>query len=415
MILFLNIFAISLLGFRGLFEIIGILSTSNLIALLLILLAAFLTTFQKKVYVPLLATLLIFLGSGLISMILNSSDLMSYVLYNRTVIVFPFIFLFLMANEKYLKNTKLIRDIFLIFLILQIPAYFIKFFILGFSEDPAGTISAREGSATTLLSLIGVVYFFTRYLSAKSKMLSLIMIFLFIVISQINEKRAVLILIPLIMFYIYYQTIKDRKRINLIIFNSFLIILLLLPLWVYLIARINPFLNPSGELFGEFDINFLVAFISSYVYRPDVEVYDYSRIQSILYVFNFMLSSDPIQLIFGQGVGTLSPGKFDVAESIGVRYGARMGFIWILLQHGFLGLMLIIYFFYNLIGRLGLIDAPKNYQRQYILTKSLLVILAFDFFFYSSTTLFYPYFIGFFLAQFAYTLKLKYNLSKQIS
>ncbi len=415
MILFLIIFAISLLGLRGLFEIIGILSTSNLIALLLIMLSAFLTLFQKKVYVPLLATLLIFLGSGLISMILNSSDLMSYILYNRTVIVFPFIFLFLMINEKYLKNTKLIRDIFLIFLILQIPAYFIKFFILGFSEDPAGTISAREGSATTLLSLIGVAYFFTRYISSKTKMLSLLMIFLFIVISQINEKRAVLILIPLIMFYIYYQTIKDRKRINLIIFNSFLIILFLLPFWIYLIARINPFLNPSGELFGEFDLNFLITFISSYVYRPDVEVYDYSRIQSILYVFNFMLSSDPIQLIFGQGVGTLSPGKFDVAESIGVRYGARMGFIWILLQHGFLGLMLIIYFFYNLIARLKFIDAPKNYQRQYILTKSLIVILAFDFFFYSSTTLFYPYFIGFFLAQLAYTLKLKYNLSKHIS
>ena len=415
MILFLIIFAISLLGLRGLFEIIGILSTSNLIALLLIMLSAFLTLFQKKVYVPLLATLLIFLGSGLISMILNSSDLMSYILYNRTVIVFPFIFLFLMINEKYLKNTKLIRDIFLIFLILQIPAYFIKFFILGFSEDPAGTISAREGSATTLLSLIGVAYFFTRYISSKTKMLSLLMIFLFIVISQINEKRAVLILIPLIMFYIYYQTIKDRKRINLLIFNSFLIILFLLPFWIYLIARINPFLNPSGELFGEFDLNFLITFISSYVYRPDVEVYDYSRIQSILYVFNFMLSSDPIQLIFGQGVGTLSPGKFDVAESIGVRYGARMGFIWILLQHGFLGLMLIIYFFYNLIARLKFIDAPKNYQRQYILTKSLIVILAFDFFFYSSTTLFYPYFIGFFLAQLAYTLKLKYNLSKHIS
>ena len=63
MILFLNIIAISLLGFRGLFEVIGILSTSNLIALLLILLAAFFTSFQKKVYVPLLATLLIFLGS----------------------------------------------------------------------------------------------------------------------------------------------------------------------------------------------------------------------------------------------------------------------------------------------------------------------------------------------------------------
>jgi len=379
------------------------------------MLSAFLTLFQKKVYVPLLATLLIFLGSGLISMILNSSDLMSYILYNRTVIVFPFIFLFLMINEKYLKNTKLIRDIFLIFLILQIPAYFIKFFILGFSEDPAGTISAREGSATTLLSLIGVAYFFTRYISSKTKMLSLLMIFLFVVISQINEKRAVLILIPLIMFYIYYQTIKDRKRINLIIFNSFLIILFLLPFWIYLIARINPFLNPSGELFGEFDLNFLITFISSYVFRPDVEVYDYSRIQSILYVFNFMLSSDPIQLIFGQGVGTLSPGKFDVAESIGVRYGARMGFIWILLQHGFLGLMLIIYFFYNLIARLKFIDAPKNYRRQYILTKSLIVILAFDFFFYSSTTLFYPYFIGFFLAQLAYTLKLKYNLSKHIS
>ena len=49
MILFLNIIAISLLGFRGLFEVIGILSTSNLIALLLILLAAFLLHFKKGI------------------------------------------------------------------------------------------------------------------------------------------------------------------------------------------------------------------------------------------------------------------------------------------------------------------------------------------------------------------------------
>ena len=92
-------------------------------------------------------------------------------------------------------------------------------------------------------------------------------------------------------FYIYANFHYKKINIFRILLTTLLPVVLLLPLWVYLIARINPFLNPDGEVWGAFDLIYLIDFIYSYAYRPDLTTYDYGRIQGIVFVIDFMLNS----------------------------------------------------------------------------------------------------------------------------
>ena len=407
MTLILNFSIISLLSLRGLLEMTGVLSSSNLIVLVLVLFGFITKCFSKKILLPFFGIFIIFLASGLISTLLSSTGLYNYLLYNRTVIAFLMLYFFFMMNENNISILLSVRNIFLFFLVFQILAYFVKFAVLGFSEDPAGTISAREGSATTLISLLGISYFFTLYLGKNKKLTYLVMIFLFIVLSQINEKRAVLILVPMFIFYIYANFHYKKINIFRILLTTLLPVVLLLPLWVYLIARINPFLNPDGEVWGAFDLIYLIDFIYSYAYRPDLTTYDYGRIQGIVFVIDFMLNSGLQEILLGNGAGSLPANFESVQEAVGIRYGARMGFVWVLLQHGFIGVFLLILLFYMVMKSVAVKNASLEYDTQYIFLKSFLIILAFDFFFYSSTVLYYPYFIGFFIAQYSYLYQLK--------
>ena len=174
---------------------------------------------------------------------------------------------------------------------------------------------------------------------------------------------------------------------------------------------LNPFLNPSGEFLGSFDLNFLINFISSYVYRPDLTVWDYGRLQSIVVVFSFLLNADILQFLFGGGAGSIIANTGGVTDVIGIRYGARMGFSWVFLQHGIFGILSIILIFRSLFKTLKRYEFDKKIQSEHNCLKAYTALLAFDFFIYSSISLFYPVFIFIYLAQYNYILKLcrQYN------
>ena len=54
--------------------------------------------------------------------------------------------------------------------------------------------------------------------------------------------------------------VDGKFRISIFLKNNFKYFIFGLPIFIYLIAIINPFLNQSGELFGEFDFEFLTSF-----------------------------------------------------------------------------------------------------------------------------------------------------------
>ena len=179
-----------------------------------------------------------------------------------------------------------------------------------------------------------------------------------------------------------------------------------LPIFIYLIAIFNPFLNPSGEFLGSFDFDFLVNFLSSYIYRPDLEVWDYGRLQSFVVVLGFLFNADLLQFLFGGGTGSIIANTGGVTDVIGIRYGARMGFAWVFLQHGLFGIISIVMIFRSLFKTLRRYKFNQNIKNEHNALKAYTLLLAFDFFFYSSISLFYPIFIFIFLAQYNYILNL---------
>tara|TARA_B100001540_G_scaffold309579_1_gene325985 strand:+ start:5614 stop:6861 length:1248 start_codon:yes stop_codon:yes gene_type:complete len=398
-----------LLGLRGFFEIIGINSSTNLIAFLISLFLCFVCLNKKKVYFPLVTLFFLFLVTSFISSLFASASFTDLLSYNKTVIGFFITFLFALINLTDIRTSKIIRDFGVWILLIQIPVYVIKFLLIGFSEDPAGTISMRDGSATTIISIAGFSYYLINYLIEK-KNTYLYLALSFILISQINEKRAILLLAPLFFFYIQYSLMKvDGKfRISIFLKNNFKYFIFGLPIFIYLIAIINPFLNQSGELFGEFDFEFLTSFIWNYVYRADLTVWDYSRFQSLFYLLGYSLNIGIIDLIFGAGAGIIQANTGGVTDFIGIRYGARMGVVWVFLQHGVIGVSIIIFMIRSLFKKIKLNSNFEGVNKEYLILKSYTLLLAFDFFIYSSVTLFYPVFIFIFLTQYNYVLKLNY-------
>ena len=395
-----------LLGFRGLFEIIGFSSSTNLIAFLIILFLFFITVFRYEIQFPLFKTFTAFFITAFISSYINDVSFFAFLSYNKTTIGVLVLFLVVLINNTDLRTARSIKNFGLLIIIFQIPAYIFKFLVIGFSEDPAGTISMREGSATILIALIGFSYYLLKFLDSKNKKY-LIYSLLFIIISQINEKRAIIFLIPLVTLYLVY-----KHSFNNFSFASFFVrrihyFLFVLPLFIYLIAIINPFLNPTGEFLGDFDLTFLITFISNYMYRPDVTVWDYGRIQSFFYVLGFIINSDLTELFFGSGAGSIPAMTGGVTDTIGIRYGARMGFVWVILQHGLIGIIILITAFLSLFKILNKYNLNgKEIRNEQLFLKLLLYLYAFDFFFYSSVTLFYPIFIYIFIAQYNYVYKL---------
>ena len=396
-----------LLGFRGFFELLGFGISTNLIAFILVFTLAFLAIFKKKFNFPSPLLIFFFIITSYISSIFGGTSFSEFLSYNKTVIGFFVCFLIVLVNFTDLKSSKSIRNIGIAILLFQIPAYFIKLILIGFSEDPAGTISSRDGSATTLIAIGGFIFFLIYYLYEPIKSnKNLSIAILFLVISQINEKRAIIILAPFFFFYILFQGSKNKQNIITFFITSMPYIIVGLPIFIYLIVILNPFLNATGEIFGSFDFNFLINFISSYAYRPDLTVWDYGRLQSFVVVFSFLFYADLTQFLFGGGAGSIIANTGGVTDVIGIRYGARMGFAWVFLQHGLSGIILIVMIFRSLFKTLKRYEFNQEIQNEYLALKAYTFLLAIDFFIYSSVALFYPIFIFIFLAQYNYILKL---------
>ena len=108
---------------------------------------------------PVPFAILFFISTSYISSLINGTTILQLLSYNKTVIGFFICFIIVLLNFTDFKTSKSIRNLGIAILLLQIPAYFIKLLLIGFSEDPAGTISSRDGSATTLIAIGGFIFF----------------------------------------------------------------------------------------------------------------------------------------------------------------------------------------------------------------------------------------------------------------
>ena len=369
----------------------------NLLALLLIALLFLEILLKRKRYSPpFLKRILLLIFVCIISgLVINGLGYVEVFYFFRILILPHYLYLIVIINEKDDSIVRFIKKIILMFFLLQIPASFVKFALVGDVEMYIGTVSFKEGSMTTLIALFGTCYSISRYLYEKNSKYILLFI-LFVIFSQIGGKRAVLIYLPIIMGTIYFYFVL-LKRMNFIkiIKKSFSVILLSLVI-IYSLVRINPSFNKESKLGGSFDISYALDFISFYNDNND-RLIDLSRPQALTYMSLYFLNQDLSTILFGEGAGklTFASSKLSVDDSktpienyYGIRYGGRMAIVWIVMQIGLVGSLIYFTILYTML-RYVLRQKIKYFHKIVFLGLWLSIIL--DIFTYSMVS--FNYFI----------------------
>ena len=372
-------------------------SQLNLLALLLIALLFLETLLKLNTYSPpfLKAILLLIFVCIISGIVVNGLGYVEVFYFFRVLILPHYLYLIVIINEKDDSIVKFIMKIILMFFLLQIPASFVKYLLVGDTEMYIGTVSLKEGSMTTLVALFGACYSISRYLYEKNSKYILLFI-LFVIFSQIGGKRAVLIYLPLIMgtIYFYFVLIKKMNIIK-IIKKSFSVILLSLVV-IYSVIRLNPSFNKESKLGGSFDISYALNFVDYYNDNND-NLRDLSRPQALIYMFTYFINQDLVTILFGEGAGKLTfassklfadDSKSPIEHYYGIRYGGRMAIVWIIAQVGLVGTLIFLTILYKML-RYVLKQKVDNYHKMVFLGLWLTIIL--DIFTYSMVS--FNYFV----------------------
>jgi hypothetical protein len=387
----LSTFSLSIFFLKGYIELFSLWpNILNIVALALIFLlfigSIFTNRNRKFIHITniLLVTFVVIISGKI-----NGFSNYDIFFYLRTLILPSYLYFLFMynTNESVRKYNYLLI---LFFFALQIPASWIKLIVFGGPEieDYIGTVSMYQGSMTTVIAGIGASYSFSKYLYTR-KIQFLLLLFLFIVFSQIGGKRLVLFLIPFVMlvqFFIYSR----QKNMNIVRYLRFLpFIFLFLIFLTYFVVRLNPSFNKEEIVWGSFDLEYVLSFVFDYSVR-DLNQFDMSRNEALAYFLEYMSGQSILKVLFGFGSGLLLDYKFiessGVTDLFEVRYGGRMAFVWILLQTGFLGVTTFFIFFIGLLKR---VVNTKYFSHDKLAFYGIYIIVLVDILFYSMSSLQY--------------------------
>jgi hypothetical protein len=183
----------------------------------------------------------------------------------------------------------------------------------------------------------------------------LIVLILFFVPTAINETKATLILFPIaiaVPVFLGSGRIINIKKFFLVFVSVFAIMLIFIPLYSYLYkSDVVEFFDLSGEDRG-------TKTITGYLYKgTSIDSIDRienrieegpGRIDAILFPFK-ILKNEPFKLLFGLGIGNVSPSGIKLFEGEYIeyqKYGASQSSAVILFwEMGLIGFFLYIIFF----------------------------------------------------------------------
>jgi len=321
----------------------------------------------------------LFIFIFIISGLYNNIGLAYFFLFFKSIIVFILIYFILLNSDLAIREVrKLYHFVGFIFLI-QIPIALIKLFIFGSNETPLGFIGSQ---LTTYFVLMAVTYYFTEYLFIYKKR-NLILILLFFLVGIVGGKRSLAFFVPIVLLITYILFIIIKRNIGV---NFFLLISILL-LSFYIFIRTLPTLNPDNKVWGEFNAEYALQYAKDYSYgeykQSDMSLYAIGRSSAIENTLKKMNEYPIIQQLIGIGPGSIiktSVKKLDNREVIttefGVLYGTN-GFIFFLVQTGWLGLLSFLSFNLSFIW-----IYVKNLRRKELIDedKSILIVaIAFTF------------------------------------
>jgi hypothetical protein len=264
---------------------------------------------------------------------------------------------------------------------------------LGISESGAiGTLDTSEGSLSAIFPLLISIVLFSYYLYNRKKSY-LFLIFCYFLFAIIGAKRVITVALPvflLITLMIYYK--KNSKLFSVLFLKKLASYLGIGFILLYLGAKTQPTLNPEHSFWGSFNLTYLTDFMFSYSVTPRSKD-DVSRFKG-LELFGFKLYEESTShFLIGEGAGKLIQSDFSenkggdlIEKYYGIFYGGRMGFVWIYMQVGLIGLLLFLYFYL----RIAFYGLKVNLHPLSLALNVIPILFLFDFFWYSSVFITYP-------------------------
>jgi len=277
---------------------------------------------------------------SIISGVINNLDAFSVIYFLSYTIVSYFYFV-VIINESDLDRITSIKKFVLALALIQIPAGVVKFFLIGQTEKGGiGTMETGAGSLSTIFPALMVAFVIGQFLYTK-KIKYLIVVFLYLVFGIIGDKRAIVYIIPAVIILAY----GIFMRMNKFSMNN-LRMIIAIPTVVFVVfffsVKTLPTLNREHSNWGSFDLNYVFNYTANYNKTSSTNSEEVSRQEGLVFFTNHIIGSPPSVFLFGEGAGNLVSSGFKSNESTmlsiyGVRYGGRMGFVWLILQVGILG------------------------------------------------------------------------------
>ena len=233
----------------GLLEILGINQSSIRVIIDTLIVIIIFDNFLKKIsWFYLSSTLLLLISLSIVSFLINDISLLQFILFLR-IYILPILFF---VSLKNIKNINLIKlDKLIVFLFIeQIIASILKLIISGQSESYIGTISVFSGELATIIPLLGMSYFFLKYLHYNNRKYLFISPF-FLIISYSSLKLGTIVYLPVVLLGSYLFWFNSQKMsskylikflLNLFKYSIFLMF------FVYLLVRLNPRANIEREV-----------------------------------------------------------------------------------------------------------------------------------------------------------------------
>ena len=301
--------------------------------------------------------------------------------YSKYFIVFAlFIILKKYSHDRqlYFMLSSVIYDI----LIVQVFLSLFKFIIFGVTESIVGSISELGGAVATPLPILSFIVLWiikNGKLNSKDWML----IFGFIFIGFVSDKRAIWFVLPIIMYLFFTYIPKKVPSLKAI-----LVVLVLLPSIFYFGVRLSRTLNPEDVVWGSFDINYVYNYASNYMFGSEDRIFStglyYGRGGATQFLYNKLFNGDfTLNDFFGEGLRFIYTTSYEEffelgygIHSLGSANGAFQSYI----ANGFAGVISFIIFSFFII----------NNTKSNRLRNVLLLFFFWEYFFYTGILFRYP-------------------------
>ena len=97
----------------------------------------------------------------LLSFKINSVSLQSAIYFFNYLLI-PYLYFIVIVNENNQEILKLVKKLIIILFLIQIPANWIKYFLVGQREEFIGTIGYTSGSLSTIVPMFVISFFIFR-------------------------------------------------------------------------------------------------------------------------------------------------------------------------------------------------------------------------------------------------------------